>query len=85
MYFLNNMGTMTLIFFIYLIMALIAPFIRLLGRYNYKIERISNKLDGDLYWSSLLTLINEGFSVVSICFLIHMLNQYSFETYGMSV
>ena len=76
---------MTIIFFIYFFTALLSPFIRLVGRHNYKIERISNKLDGSLYWGSLLTLINEGFSVVSVCFLIHMLNQYSFETYGMSI
>lgn len=76
---------MTIIFMIYVLAALIAPLIRLIGRHNYKIEKISKKVDSDLYWGSLLTLINEGFSVVSICFLIHTLNQFSFETYGLSV
>jgi len=70
-YFINNMGTMFLIYLLYPILMLVEY---ILGKMALKWARwlkIHQHFKNKVYWTSIITLVFESYSIIAICCLIH--------------
>ena len=63
---------MFLFYLFYILCLLVAPCLRKSRNSCKCIYKTSSKLDGAIYWHSLITLINESYMIITICLLINM-------------
>ena len=78
------MGTLAIVFFIWILLAILEAFLRLFRSKSAKILNIHRTLRRKLYYNSLISLFIESYSLLSVCCLI---NFYflSFESVGVTV
>jgi len=70
-YFINNMGTLFIFFLLYPIALLIEFILRKLAKRSFAVEKVHQSIKGKVYWSAIITLIFESYSMITICCLIH--------------
>ena len=84
-YFLINMGTMACFFLIYIVVLLIVlaclPFSK---RRCRRIKRLERKVKSKVFWSSLITLLNESYVILAVCLIINA-QILSLESTGLAV
>jgi len=69
-YILHNMGTLLLAFVYYVIVAVFSQLCRRSS--HYKINKVGNKLHKELVWGSLITLVTESYSMLTISCMINL-------------
>ena len=82
-YFLVNMGTMMVFYFIYITCFIVSPIIRKMRGLCTCCNNISNSLDSLLYWRVLITLINETYMIIIVCLLLNI-QAFSVESIGLA-
>lgn len=83
-YLLNNMGTFAIAYFIWILAAIIALFLKICMKWSKKLKRAYNRLRRKLFFNSLISLFLESYSLISVCCLIN-LSFLSFASYGVTV
>jgi len=83
-YFINNMGSMFIIFIMYPVLILLELLLRLMTKVCPTCADPWMYLRQKLYWNALIRLVFEGYSIISICCLIQI-KYLSFETRGQTI
>jgi len=70
-YFINNMGTLFIVFLIYPVMMLVEYLLRLVAEKCDSVKGVHLTVKYAVYWNLLITLVFESYSMIAICCLIH--------------
>ena len=85
MYFINNLGSLYLIFVLFAAKMIVYAMLRPFRDKNTKIEEVLKKMDRYLFWNALLQVMLESYMIVALCCLISMKHKFSFESFGMTI
>jgi len=80
-YYINNMGTLFLMFLIYPIMMLVEYLLGLVAEKCDSVKKVHLAVKYSVYWNSLIRLVFESYSMIAICCLIHF-EYISFSNVG---
>ena len=83
-YFLVNMGSMAAFYLFFFTLVFVSLVLTMCCGRCRRVEKVRKRLNRNVYWGHLITLMNESYSILIVCVLINI-QTISFETTGQSV
>jgi hypothetical protein len=84
-YFMNNLGTFTIVLVLKLMLVLIWYLLYLPANCSRKITKLRNKLSRSIFWNSWIVAVVESFLIISLCCAISLKYSIIFETTGETI
>lgn len=67
-----NMGSMLVFYFIYIVLLIVSPLLAKCRNCCRCIKKLSKTLDRTVYWTQLITLMNETYMIIAVCALLNL-------------
>ena len=82
-YLINNMGTVAVVYVIWILLAVFTKLLKLFRNRSPKVNSVHAKLRRKLYYNSLISLFIESYSILAVCCLINLFF-LDFSSFGLS-
>ena len=84
-YFINNMGSIFLVFLSLLILMIVYAILSRYDDRSSRLEKTLRKLESYLFWDSQLQFLLESYMIITVCCMISLKHSLSFSTFGIAV